>query len=211
MNRDASLLAHDAFLSPSGETQTADYEFIDLAEFFAGERPLEIEIGCGKANVLAARAQQHPGIHFLGMDRIVKWMKRRKERIDKAGQNNLRLVKAEAREFIERHVPRERVSVFYIYFPDPWPKRRHRKRRLVNAAFLVLLYDRLSCGGMIEIATDDEDYFAAMKKAAGLSGLAWQHVRERINQPFLGGGLKTNYELKYLAQGKAVYYLELAK
>ena len=168
--------------------------------FLNSTRPLEVEIGCGKGKFLTSRAGTNPQISFLGIDRIEKWVK--------MGCDNLVFVKAECREFLTQLKP-ESVSIFHIYFPDPWPKRRHRKRRLVTAGFLDLLLSRLLPGGFIELATDDLDYFQQMKKAAAPFG--WARIRESINERPLGRGHQTSYELKYAAVGRPLYYLELQK
>ena len=173
---------------------TARPSLVDAAavsEIFSGARPVEIEIGCGKGKFLIGRSQAHPEIQFLGIDRVGKWMKIGAKRSEKRNLPNLRFLKSDIRLILEK-VPPEGVSVFHIYFPDPWPKRRHRKRRLVNAGFLLLLWEKLRPGGLIEMATDDLDYFTAMKKAAALpealagrcgkasTGAFWIKMRKRI-------------------------------
>ena len=186
----------------------SDLSFLEMIQ---SERPLEIEIGCGKGRFLFGQAQRYPEINFLGIDRVAKWMKKRAGRVEKKGMEHLRFVKADAREVLKNHVPSDRVSVFYVYFPDPWAKRRHKKRRLVTSVFLALLHDRLAPGGQIQMATDDEDYFLEIKKAVSLTGIAWRGIRESLNQR-LGEPLeKTNYEMKFEARGKNIYYLELTK
>ncbi|MDD5218180.1 MAG: tRNA (guanosine(46)-N7)-methyltransferase TrmB [Candidatus Omnitrophica bacterium] len=182
-----------------------------LGTWFRDNRPVEIEIGCGKAKFLVARAAQHPEINFVAIDRVGKWMKKGERRAAKGGLNHILFLKADAREVLRTHVPPERVVAFHIYFPDPWPKRKHHKRRIVNADLLTVLYERLSAGGAVYLATDDPDYRNAMRKAVAESRLPWQvreSFNERLNEDF---DFKTNYELKYEAQGKTLYYLELRK
>ena len=183
---------------------------IDFRELFGNSNPVEIEIGCGKGKFLLARAAENPNINFLGIDRVAKWMKIGLERSEKRKITNLHFMKTEAREWLAQ-IPRESIAAFHIYFPDPWPKRRHRPRRLVQKSFLVDLYDRLSPGGFLEIATDDVDYFSHMKMQFEDFPRAWKEVRPQINQRFINPEHKTNYELKYEAQGKPLYYLEARK
>lgn len=178
---------------------------------FEGDNPLEVEIGCGKGKFLLNRAAKFPGIHFLGIDRVAKWMKIGFERSCRRKLGNLKFVKADIRIFLDCAANHATVSVFHIYFPDPWPKRRHRRRRILNADLLKLLYTCLIDGGLVEFATDDADYFESVRKAAADSGLAWTAVRESCNQRLNGGEDKTSYELKYEAQGKPLYYLEFVK
>ena len=206
-------------------------ERFSFAHVFKSDRPVEMEIGCGKGKFLIARAERYPEINFLGLDRINKWMNIGRGRAQKRKFENLHFLKAECREFLRRFAPASvsartgscgpdsrsgrspsrLVSVFHIYFPDPWPKRRHRNRRLVTAEFLKLLYERLAPFGLIEMATDDADYFLAMKRAMRESGFAWRSMRESVNERLIDPDLKTNYELKYTVAGKPLYYLELQK
>ena len=173
-------------------------------------RQVEVEIGCGKGRLLVAEAEERPQVNFLGLDRAGRWMKVGIRRSEKRNLANLIFVKTEARFFLALCIPFSSVSVFHLYFPDPWPKRRHNKRRLVTAELLELMYARLIPGGLIEIATDDVDYFAHMKQIAAKSPIQWQRIREGLNQRLLAAA-KTNYERKYEAQGRHLYYLELQK
>jgi len=190
---------------PSGQTRESGPP---LEGLFLTPHPLEIEIGCGKGKFLLARAESEPRRNFLGVDRISKWMKIGRTRGEKRRLENLRFIKAEIREFLQS-VPPESVAAFHIYFPDPWPKRRHRKRRLVTAEFLRNLYGRLKPGGFVHLASDDADYFRQIKQAAAQSA-EWAQ-REGMNERLVSPGVITNYELKYQSAGKILHYLELRK
>jgi tRNA (guanine-N(7)-)-methyltransferase len=180
--------------------------------FFAGRlHPLEIEIGCGKSKFLIARAEKYPAIHFIGIDRLAKWMKIGEKRAQNKNLGNIQFLQAEAREFLEQSLPSESVSRFHIYFPDPWPKRRHRKRRLVNEEFLESLYSRLIAGGIIHFMTDDPDYFGEVRNVAQRRKVRWGRITEKINERFEKKLALTNYEAKYQKQGRDRYYLELEK
>ncbi len=87
-----------------------------VRDILDGQCPLEIEIGCGKSKFLIARAQEHPKIHFVATDRVLKWMKIGKTRAEKRGLQNLSFLKVEAREFLKSCVPLNRVDVFYVLF-----------------------------------------------------------------------------------------------
>ncbi len=181
-------------------------------EFLASGLPLEIEIGCGKGKFITARAGQNPAANFLAIDKAGKWLKRRRLSAEKRGQANLKFLVADAREVIREFVPAERVCLFHVYFPDPWPKRRHRTRRLLTAEMLRLLYERLVPGGWVYAATDDTDYFAAIKEAVRACACPWT-MRESKNER-LACDVElpmTNYEAKFHAQGRDLHYLELRK
>jgi tRNA (guanine-N7-)-methyltransferase len=182
-----------------------------FADIFGNDNPVEIEIGCGKGKFLLARAQEHPEINFLGVDMVWKWMKYGVERSGKRGLTNVRFVKADARELIRHVVADGSVSIFHVYFPDPWPKKRHRKRRLITGDFLRLLHAKLADGGLIELATDYEDYFTHMRRAVAQSGMAWHRVIEKSNERLFEAFAKTNYEIKYEAAGRTLFYLEMRK
>lgn len=184
---------------------------VSFLEIFGNSNPVEIEIGCGKGKFLVARAQENPGVNFLGIDRVGKWMKRGITRAGKRNLSNLRFLRAEARKFIEEAVSVESISVFHIYFPDPWPKRRHQKRRVVNADLLRLLHSRLVPGGLIEVATDDADYFTAIKRSVAATEELWDNVREAKNERILDSMNRTNYEIKWASQGRELFYMELRK
>lgn len=178
---------------------------------FQSGRRIEVEIGCGKGKFLIARSQQRPEDFFIGVDRIAKWMKIGQRRGEKRNLQNLRFVKFEIRELLKQ-IPPDSIACFHIYFPDPWPKRRHRKRRLVNPSFLAELHARLQPAGFVDLATDDSDYFRQMKES--VSQELWESS-ERLNQRFESEieeeRAKTNYELKYESAGKPLYYLRLKK
>ena len=187
------------------------YEPITFSEFFGNSHPVEMEIGCGKGKFLVARSIGNPGTNFLGIDRVSKFMNIGKTRAQKRALANIRFLRAEARAFLTEAIAPGSVSVFHIYFPDPWPKRRHQVRRVFTAELLTLLRARLAPGGLVEIATDDQDYFAAMKKTIAATAELWENVRETMDERILDGMNKTNYELKWAAEGRSLFYVELKK
>jgi len=185
--------------------------FLALSEIFENNNPIEIEIGCGKGKFLIARAMATPEINFIGIDVVWKWMRYGVERSNKRDLDNIRFMKTDARELMRYGIPSESVSTFHVYFPDPWPKRRHRKRRLITGHFLNLLHSRLVNGGLVELATDYHDYFVQMRSAITQSGVEWQRVEETANKRLFESGMKTNYELKYESAGRTLHYIELQK
>jgi tRNA (guanine-N7-)-methyltransferase len=182
-----------------------------FCEVFGNDNPVEVEIGCGKGKFLLARSLEHPGINFLGIDVSWKWMKHGVERSNKRALDNLKFVRGDARELLATGIPDNSVSVFHIYFPDPWPKRRHRRRRLVTGGFLSLLAGRLVSNGIIELATDHDDYCMLMRRAVVQSGVEWSTAVEKTNDRLFATQAKTNYELKYETAGRSLRYIELVK
>jgi tRNA (guanine-N7-)-methyltransferase len=187
------------------------YDLIVFSELFGNSNPVEMEIGCGKGKFLVARSTENPATNFLGVDRVSKFMNIGKTRAQRRALPNIRFLRAEARAFLTGAIAPESVSVFHIYFPDPWPKRRHQVRRVFTVELLKLLHARLVPGGLVEIATDDKDYFEAMKKTIAATAGLWENVRETVNERILDGMNKTNYELKWAAEGRSLFYAELKK
>lgn len=183
-----------------------------IRELFDNEHPIEVEIGSGKGKYLLARAQLEPGVNFIGFDHIWKYLKIGWARRHRRELDNLLFFKAEALEVIRHLTPSESVSIFHIYFPDPWHKRRHQKRRYMTPEFIRMLHDRLVPGGRVELATDNFDYFMWLKGMLVEAGEElWRAMREQKNERFLNPEFKTNFELKYEAEGRDLYYLELEK
>lgn len=182
-----------------------------FSDIFGNENPVEVEIGCGKAKFLIARAVENPETNFFGIDVVWKWMKFAVERSQKRALANIKFLRADARETVKHGFLSGSVSVFHVYFPDPWPKRRQRKRRLITGEFLRLLHDRLGGAGLIELATDHPGYFLQMQSAVIHSGIAWTNVRTIRGERLFNASAKTNYEIKYETAGRDLYYLELEK
>lgn len=134
-------------------------------ELFDPAQPVEVDLGCGKGRFLLARAAAHPAAQFLGVDRMLTRIRKLDRKVCRLGLANVRLLRLEAAYTLRRLLPAHSIARFYLFFPDPWPKRRHHKRRLFDAAFRTLLWTRLVPGGEIQIATDHLDYFAAMQRA----------------------------------------------
>jgi tRNA (guanine-N7-)-methyltransferase len=180
-------------------------------EIFGNGNPVEIEIGCGKAKFLIARASEHPQVNFLGIDIVWRWMRYAIERTEKRSLRNAKFIKADVHEVVRHGIRSQSVSIFHIYFPDPWPKRRHHKRRLITGAFLRELYAGLAPNGLIELATDHVDYFVQMRGAIINSGISWSGVTTKLNERLFEAAAGTNYEIKYASAGRTLHYLELKK
>ena len=133
------------------------------------------------------------------------------QRSEKRELDNIRFIKADARPVLRDAVAENSVSICHIYFPDPWPKKRHHKRRLITGSFLELVHSRLVADGLIELATDHEDYFERMRAAVVQSGVRWQRISETADDRIFDAPSKTNYEIKYEAAGQTLHYLELQR
>jgi tRNA (guanine-N7-)-methyltransferase len=182
-----------------------------FADIFGNDNPLEIEIGCGKAKLLIARAQSHPDRNFIGIDYTWRFMRYGCHRSQKRGLSNIRFIKEEAKHIITDWVQPKSVSIFHVYFPDPWPKKRQQKRRLINRQFVEVLHGKLTDDGRIEIVTDDFDYSIVIKEAFAETASLWRNVRHNTDEPLFETEERTNYEVKWRAAGRTIYYLEACK
>jgi tRNA (guanine-N7-)-methyltransferase len=123
------------------------------------ERPLEVDLGCGKGRFLLAHAAKHPTVNFLGIDRMLRRIRKIDNRARRLELGNIRLMRMEAYYAVAHLLPAASVWTYYVFFPDPWPKARHEGNRLFNPAFLDALCRTLVPGGVVHAATDHEAYF----------------------------------------------------
>ena len=137
-------------------------EPINLAYLFPISQPLEVELGCGDASFLAEYARQHPEVNFLGVERLLGRLRKLDRKGRRNASANLRGVRIESAYLLEYLLPPNVTTALHIYFPDPWPKKKHRKHRLINERFSALAWHALAPGGVVYLRTDDEDYFGQM-------------------------------------------------
>jgi tRNA (guanine-N7-)-methyltransferase len=166
---------------------------------FGRKAPLEIEIGSGRARFLVAAARANTAHDFLGLERSLSYYRVCRERVLRFGLDNARVLRADGRLFTES-LGADSVRAFHVYFPDPWPKKKQRKRRLLDAVTLELFASRLEPGGTMRIATDHAGYGRAIG-----SLLETVAALERLEWDALPSPPSTNYELKYQAEGRLIW------
>lgn len=135
---------------------------IELERLFPSAQPLEVELGSGDGGFIAQWAKLVPERNFLAVERLLGRLRKIDRKSRRAGLANVRPLRMEAWYVLEYLLPRASVSAIHIYFPDPWPKRKHRKNRLINEAFTETVARALAPGGTIYLRTDDKDYFDQM-------------------------------------------------
>src|SRR5437762_3290637 len=132
---------------------------LDWREVFGNDHPVELEIGTGKGTFLTDQAKARPDVNFFGVEWANWFYRYASDRLRRNGCTNARVVRAEALYFLSEFVTGESVSVLHVYFPDPWPKKRHHKRRLVQEPFLRQAERILAPGGRLQVVTDHKGYF----------------------------------------------------
>jgi tRNA (guanine-N7-)-methyltransferase len=183
----------------------------DWRQIFGNDNPLALEIGCGMGDFVTQVAQLHPDWNFVAIDYYNKGCLKTCKRIDDLELNNVRVVRDEARGFMVRCIPPESLQAVVINCPDPWPKMRHRKRRLVNGEFVAFLADFMLPGGDFHFATDFDDYGEDVARMMpGIAGFKnvlapdlYRHTREQY--PL------SKYMKKFMAEGKRIYFVHYRK
>jgi tRNA (guanine-N7-)-methyltransferase len=178
---------------------------VDPMAWFETPGPFELEIGCGKGGFLLSRAMANPHIRMLGIEWANKFYQFAADRMARRGIKNVRLMRTDAKRFVMRHLPLACISVLHLYHPDPWPKKRHHKRRLVQADFVDVAVRAMVPSGHWLVQSDHAEYFEQMSSLLGarvdLEMVAWEESDGSPDDDWKG----TNYEIKYAREGRAIY------
>lgn len=185
---------------------------IDFVRVFGRVGPVHIEIGAGKGTFLLNQARAQPGNNFLGIEWARKYYRFAVDRIGRWGLTNVRIIRTDAVTFLVDFIPDNSVDCFHIYFPDPWPKKRHHKRRFICPANLEHLVRCLKTGGQLKIATDHANYFEQIKTVLTV----WNEKLQEIDfLPTAGAEacewVGTNFERKYLKDQRPIYTIAVRK
>ena len=178
---------------------------LDFAALFGNAHPVVLEIGFGMGETTAAIAAAHPHVNFLGVEMHLPGVGALLRRIDAQGVANVRVVRRDAVEVVEHLLPLASLAGIHVYFPDPWPKKRHHKRRLLQPPFVHALARRLAPGGYLHVATDWQPYaeeiLATLSAEPLLANSAEGFAPRPVWRPL------TNFEQRGLARGHAVFDL----
>lgn len=174
---------------------------LDLKRLFPEEKPLEVELGSGDGGFMLAYARAHPETNFFAVERLKGRLGKLDRQGRRAGLANLRLIRIEASYFIQWLLPPNCVRAVHIYFPDPWPKRKHHKKRLINEAFADALEQSLIPGGRVYLRTDDADYFRRMHDV-----FQNHPAFQPIPTPSELLEFKTDFEKEFSEQGKQTHH-----
>lgn len=173
---------------------------IDPRAVFGRDAPLVLEIGSGMGETTAAIAQAHPETDFIAVEVHGPGVGSLLKRIDELDLKNLRLIRHDAVEVLETMIPDGALTGIHLFFPDPWPKKRHHKRRLVRPELAALLARKLAAGGVLHAATDWVEYAEHMESVLGAE-LLLERVPAGASRPmtkFERRGLKLGHEVRDL-------------
>ena len=176
---------------------------LNFTETFANNHPVVIEIGFGNGSLLAAQAQQHPDINFIGIEVYRPGIGHLLQLLHKQGNRNVRILNQDAMEVLANRIPVHSLYALWLYFPDPWPKKKHHKRRIINQEFLDLVAGLLLPDGILHMATDWPDYAQHMERE-----ILVNHKYESINEQQPAGypftRPETHFERRGLRKGHSV-------
>ncbi len=180
---------------------------LDWRRLFRREAPTDVEIGSGKGKFLNELAAAHPERNLLAVERSPKYHRLCCQRAERRGLENVRLIRTTAEDLLFRLIAPGTVSRIFVLFPDPWPKKRHHKRRFFQPATMPALRDALVPGGHLLVKSDHPDYAAVidevLRSAPGFRLLAVDDV--------FGGLPTTGFEQKYVAEGRRIHAWALAR
>lgn len=184
-------------------------EPLQLAQLFPTPQPLEVELGCGDASFLVEHARQHPATNFIGVERLLGRLQKLDRKGRRAGLVNTRGVRIESSYFLHYLLPPGSATALHIYFPDPWPKKKHHRHRLINEPFPGLAQKVLTPGGTVYLRTDDAEYFVQMNE---VFGAAKEFLK--VETPSALAMVTTDFERDFNARGiptlRAAYQVRLA-
>ena len=182
-------------------------EPLKLAELFPKPQPLEVELGCGDASFLVEFARRNPERNFIGVERLLGRIQKLDRKGRRAGLANLRGVRIESSYFLQYLLPPHSAVALHVYFPDPWPKKKHRRHRLINEHFPALARAALVPAGVVYLRTDDADYFQQMTEVFAASP-----EFQKIETPPELAELTTDFERDFNSRGiqtlRAAYCLK---
>ena len=167
---------------------------------FDPSRPLEIEVGCGKGRFLTERAKQHPECDFLGIERMLERVRLFDGKCRRAGIANAKVLRLEALYTFHYLLPAHQARTVYVFFPDPWPKKKHHSHRLFGPLFRTALWKRLAVGGKLEFATDHKEYFEEV-----CAGFAEDPRYTRVDPMPRPSEVWTEFETMFREQGLPIY------
>jgi len=170
-------------------------------KIYGRKAPLIVEIGCGGGRYLISEAEKHPEFNYLAIERAAEFFNILLERVTKRRLANMRVCRTDGADLVASVFSPASVRAFHVYFPDPWPKKKHRKRRIFTPEFCTDIWRDLEPGGRFYFATDHRAYLNDVLPVIQAYIPVAEHVGPWEDAP-LG---RTNYEAKYMKQGRSIW------
>jgi tRNA (guanine-N7-)-methyltransferase len=179
---------------------------LDLHALFGNGNPVILEIGSGKGRFLLSTAMERPDVNLIGIEKSLHYHRVIRDRFLKRDLRNVRLINHDAFVVLQKMIPDASIAEVHVYFPDPWPRKRERKRRIIRPEVLAEFRRVLVDGGMGIYVTDHEEYF---ESAAPLIEAAFERTERRVPGP--DDPPRTNYEAKYREEGRSIFEIRFWK
>lgn len=176
---------------------------------FETQQPIHIEIGMGKGDFIIGMAKQNPHINYIGIEKFDSVLVIALEKLKEAGLTNVKLISYDAID-LEKIFDKGEVSQVYLNFSDPWPKKRHDKRRLTHKSFLAVYQNILIDGGEIHFKTDNRSLFEYSLVSLNNYPMKFKDICLDLHKSDYPNNVKTEYEIKFSAKGFPIYRLEAA-
>ncbi|MGF1582530.1 MAG: tRNA (guanosine(46)-N7)-methyltransferase TrmB [Gemmataceae bacterium] len=193
-------------LAPYLLTISTEQGFLDYSTLFGNDDPVELEVGFGKGLFLFSESEARPDTNFLGIEIEKKYVFAAATRMFKhGGRDNVKLVHGDAREFLKKHIADQSLQAVHVYFPDPWWKTRHRKRRLFTPEFANECQRLLQRDGILYLVSDVEDYFKLITSHVDDCEFLEKLPAPEIKDPEHDLDYLTHFERKYRKEGRPIY------
>ncbi|MFT8364017.1 MAG: tRNA (guanosine(46)-N7)-methyltransferase TrmB [Sporolactobacillus sp.] len=199
---------------PWAEGKLAEYPQIVVAnpklccgewyEVFGREAPLHVEIGTGKGQFITAMAQKHPEFDFVGIELNASVIVTALDKCLESAVTNLRLIHADAHLLTDFFAENE-IDFLYLNFCDPWPKKKHEKRRLTYSSFLAQYDYVLKADGVIQLKTDNQGFFEYSLESLSNYGMKLRDISLNLHEAADPNNVPTEYEEKFAAKGQRIY------
>ncbi|EPR26351.1 tRNA (guanosine(46)-N7)-methyltransferase TrmB [Geobacillus zalihae] len=199
------IAAYPQYVIPDPEAKRGRWR-----ELFGRDRPIHVEIGTGKGKFITEMAKLHPDVNFIGIELYPSVLVSALDKLIESGLANVKLLNANAKDLTAFFADGE-VSRLYLNFSDPWPKKRHEKRRLTYRGFLAL-YDRiLAEDGDIHLKTDNQSFFEYSLVSLSQYGFVLASVQLDLHQSGMTDNVMTEYEEKFSLKGNRIYRCEAVR
>jgi tRNA (guanine-N7-)-methyltransferase len=196
------MLESDLVINP----RESGFHRLDLQQLFGNRSPVILEIGSGKGRFLISTAMERPDVNLIGVEKSLHYHRLIRDRVMKRHLTNIRLINHDAFLVMRDMIPSESIAEVHVYFPDPWPRAKQQKRRIIRPEALAEMRRVLVAGGSGIYVTDHQEYFEA---AAPFVEAEFPGAQRRVPGP--EDLPRTNYEAKYRAEGRPIFEIRFWK